>query len=93
MANQQPVERFRAGSVSGALWANEISIKGQQRTIMKTSLDRRYQDKDGNWRSSQSFSRAEIPLAIYCLIRAFEWMIQKEQDSDSTDAVEEVVID
>ena len=60
---------------------------------MKVSLDRRYQDKDGNWRSSQSFSRAKIPFAIYCLRRAFEWMIEKAKDSDTMGPIEEVVID
>ena len=93
MANQQPIERFRAGSVSCALWENEIGVNGQQKTIVKASLDRRYQDRNGNWKSSQSFSRNEIPLAIYCLRKAFESIIEKAKDSDAMGPVEEVVVE
>jgi len=93
MANQQPIERIRAGSVSCALWENEISVNGQQKTIVKASLDRRYQDRMGNWQSSQSYSRNEIPLAIYCLRKAFESMIEKAKESDAIGPVEEVVVE
>ena len=93
MANQQPIERHRAGSVSCALWENEISVNGQQKTILKASLDRRYQDRNGNWKSSQSFSRNEIPLAIYCLKKAFESIIEKAKDPDAIGPVEEVVVE
>ena len=93
MANQQPIERHRAGSVSCALWENEIRVNGQQKTILKASLDRRYQDRNGNWKSSQSFSRNEIPLAIYCLKKAFESIIEKAKDPDAIGPVEEVVVE
>ena len=93
MANQQPIERIRAGCVSCALWENEISVNGQQKTIVKASLDRRYQDRMGNWQSSQSYSRNEIPLAIYCLRKAFESMIEKTKESDAIGPVEEVVVE
>ena len=46
-------------------------------------------DNDGEWKSSGSFSRNEIPLAIYCLQKAFEHMIEKQQEENST-PVEEV---
>ena len=93
MATQQPIERFRAGQISCALWENEISVNGQQKTILKASLDRRYQDRNGNWKSSQSFSRNEIPLAIYCLKKAFESIIEKAKDPDAIGPVEEVVVE
>ena len=93
MANQQPIERHRAGSVSCALWENEISVNGQQKTILKASLDRRYQDRNGNWKSSQSFSRNEIPLAIHCLKKAFESIIEKAKEPDAIGPVEEVVVE
>jgi hypothetical protein len=44
----------------------------------------------GQWKSSGSFSRNEIPLAIYCLQKCFEHMIEGQKDDDSVE--EEVVM-
>lgn len=94
MATQQPIERFRAGQISCALWENEITVSGQQKTILKASVTRRYQDRNGEWKSSQSFSRNEIPLAIYCLQKAFASIIEKPKESDDEmGPVEEVLIE
>jgi len=91
----QPMARFRAGQVSCALWENEIQVNGTAKTMLKASVSRRYKDKDGEWKSSQSFSRNEIPLAIYCLERAFEKIIEEETaqaGSNGNDVKEEVVM-
>ena len=78
MAAQKPIAKIRAGSVSCALWENEINVDGQTKTVLKASVDRRYKDSSGIWKSSGSFSRNEIPLAIFCLARAFDRIIQGE---------------
>jgi hypothetical protein len=91
MAGQKPVAKFKAGQVSAALWENEITTKnGHKATVLKATVERRYRDRDGNWKSSGSFSRNEIPLAIYCLQEAFEKIISV-QVSDSDDGVVEEV--
>ena len=93
MVGNKPVKKIRAGQVSAALWENEIEVNGQKMTVLKATLDRRYRDKDGKWQSSQSFSRNEIPVAIYCLIRAFDAMVDKErlEAGNQGDAGEQVV--
>ena len=93
MATQQPIERFRAGSVSCALWKNDVVVRGEQKTIVKASVSRRYRDRNDEWQSSQSFSRNEIPLAIYCLQKAFESMIENGGESDTPTPVEEIMVD
>jgi len=75
-----------AGGVSVSLWENEINVNGQVKTALKASVQRRYKDKDGQWKSSGSFSRNEIPLAMHCLQKAFEFMIESPGESgDSGD--------
>ena len=85
MTGQTPIAKFKAGQVSSALWENEIEVKGKTVTILKATVQRRYKDKDGNWQSSGSLSRNEIPLAVYCLQKAFEKIIE-EQSTQSSDA-------
>ena len=86
MAGQKPVAKFQAGQVSAAIWENEISVNGRQVTVLKATVQRRYKDKDGDWKSSGSFSRNEIPLAIYCLEKSFEHMIEGQKDEDDNDS-------
>jgi len=84
----QPVAKFKAGQVSAAVWENEVTTNGRQVTMLKASVQRRYKDKDGQWKSSYSLSRNEIPLAIYCLQRCFEHIIEGQSD----DSVEEETV-
>ena len=44
--------------------------------------------RDGTWKTSQSFSRNEIPLAIYMLQRTFEAMIEKRSGGEGGDQQE-----
>lgn len=77
MAEQNmPIYKTSAGQVSAAVWQNKVPGKdGGEVEILKASVQRRYKDKNGKWQSSSSFSRNEIPLAIYCLGKAFQAMI------------------
>ena len=84
MTGQTPVAKFRAGAVATAVWENEVEMNGRTVKIMKATVQRRYKDKDDNWQSSGSFSRNEIPLAVYCLQKAFDKIIEKQsQASDN----------
>ena len=94
VGQQMPVAKFTAGQISSAVWRNEIQVKGVAVEILKATVQRRYKDRDGNWQSSGSFSRNEIPLAIHCLQKAFEKIIetQQEESSNTSNNIEEVVI-
>ena len=91
MTGTKPLKSFAAGGVRAALWENEIRVNGSAKTILKASVERRYKDKDGTWKSSTSFSRNEIPLAVYCLEKAFEAIIEEEKAENGNGAAEEVV--
>ena len=86
MIGKQPLARFRAGSASAAIWENVIERFGQQRKILNASIERRFKDDAGEWKSSKSFGRNDIPLAIWCLHQCFDEIIRRENDrSDDQD--------
>jgi hypothetical protein len=93
MTGQQlPVAKFKAGQVSAALWANEVQMPRGAVKILKATVQRRYKDRNGQWQSSASFSRNEIPLAIHCLEKAFARIIDLENEGPETDNnMEEIV--
>jgi hypothetical protein len=74
-----PVKKFSAGSVSCALWENEATVDGRKVNLLKATVERRYKDRDGTWKSSGSFSRNEIPLAVFCLLKAFAAMVGEDE--------------
>ena len=76
-----PLKKFSAGSISCALWENEVTTaNGRKVPMLKATIERRYKDRDGTWKSSGSFSRNEIPLVQYVLAKAFEAMVEEGQD-------------
>jgi len=77
-----PVKKFSAGSVSCAIWEYEAIVNGKKASILKAAIDRRYKDKDGTWKSSGSFSRNEIPLAVFCLLKAFAAMVEENEGEE-----------
>ena len=92
MATAKPVHKIRAGQVSCALWENELNLSGGRKVrALKATLERRYKDSDGTWKSSGSFGRNEIPLAAYCLQKAFEYIID-DSTAHSEDSSEEETI-
>ncbi|MFA6186459.1 MAG: hypothetical protein WC770_04500 [Phycisphaerae bacterium] len=75
MSGQNPIATVKAGQVSSALFENEITVNGKRVTVLRATVQKRYKDKDGSWKSSNSFSKQELPLAIFCLEKCFEKMI------------------
>ena len=92
VGQQLPVARFKAGQVSAALWENEVQMPRGAVKILKATIQRRYRDKSGEWQSSGSFSRNELPLAIHCLQKAFEKIIELQNEEPGGNDVEEVGI-
>jgi len=84
MANNKPKAKVQAGSVSCALWENEIDVAGRRVAVLKATIERRYRDVAGTWQSSGSFGRNDIPLAMYCLQKAFEKMIETKLGDDES---------
>jgi hypothetical protein len=54
-------------------------VDGRKVSLLKATVERRYKDRDGTWKSSGSFSRNEIPLAVFCLLKAFTAMVEENE--------------
>jgi hypothetical protein len=93
MTGQKPLCRIQAGQVTAALWENKITAKnGNEVELLKVTVQRRFKDKEGNWKSSSSFGRNDIPLAIYCLGKAFGKIVEEQAVNSSSKPEEEIVM-
>ena len=91
MTGAPPIAKFRAGQVSSAIWSNEIEVNGSRVPMLKASVDRRFKGRDGQWKSATSFSRAEVPFAIWCLQKALDEMIRLQSTNGGENVEEEVI--
>ncbi len=83
MANNKPKEKISAGLVSCALWENDVTTRdGRTVTVLKATIERRYKDAAGGWKSSNSFGRNEVAQAIYCLTKAYAAMVEKTSEDE-----------
>ena len=71
----RPEQTFKAGAVRASVFLNTIERGGQTIPIRKVVLEVRYRDKDGQWKSSSSFSLNEIPKATTVLQQAYEYLL------------------
>jgi len=58
-SNKKPAARVTLYPVTATIWRNE-SKDGE--TFYSTAFERRYKDKEGNWKGSTSFSSDELLL-------------------------------
>ena len=88
--NTQPEKKFTTGAIQVSVWKNEGTSKDGQKTEFRTiNLQRRYTDKQGNWKSTNSFRINDLPRAALALNKAYEYIVLKEQDNE---IVEEIIM-
>ena len=93
MANgKAPIKKIQVGQISCALWENEAKINGETKTLLKATVERRYKDASGEWESSGSYGRNEIPLVIHCLQKAWETMLNERNTGSDQNVEEESVM-
>jgi len=91
--DNRPVKKLQAGGVSAALWRNTVTLRnGQEIETLSVTLDRRYKDRNGEWRSSTSLQANDIPKAILVLSKAYAHMMARDESEDGLHVpVEEVI--
>ncbi len=75
MNGNKPIRRFRAGAINASVFENLTMVKGIETKIYNVVVSKTYKDKEGNWKSSHSFSAFyEIPKVILLLKKAYEFV-------------------
>lgn len=62
-----PVHTVKVGNVKVAVWRNGSGA-------CNTTFERIYQDEGGNWQSSASFGRDDLPKLELAAQRAYAWI-------------------
>ncbi len=80
----QPIKKWRAGNITGAIWLNEREIKGDKLGF-KTATIRRSWKKEGDvWRDETlNIRRQDIPKLLTILNKLQEELFLTEEDDDN----------
>lgn len=83
--NNTPELNIKAGSIFVAVWNNKGQNKdGQETTYQTVSFERRYVDKEDNWKSTNQLRANDIPKAIVALQKAYEHLVLTEGQGERT---------
>lgn len=70
----QPEITFRHGCCSASVFENEYERGEQKFTVRTVAFQRRYQDKEGNWQSTNTLKINDIPKAVLVLNKCYEFL-------------------
>ncbi|MBS1267043.1 MAG: hypothetical protein MAG795_01014 [Candidatus Woesearchaeota archaeon] len=77
-----PEKRFSTGVINATVWKNTATKKsGETAEYNTVSLQRRYQDKEGNWQSTNSLRINDLPKAALVLNKAYEYIVLRDTES------------
>ena len=80
---QHPVKSFRSGAINVSIWENEtINAEGMPTSYKTVSFERRYKDKNGEWKSTSSLRANDLPRAVLILQKAYEYMVLTESGEE-----------
>ncbi len=71
-------KRFSTGSINATIWANKTINEGEEVSFSTISFGRRYQDKEGSWKTTNSLRVLDLPKAVMVLNKAYEYLTLKE---------------
>ena len=81
MEKNQPEKKFSTGAISATVWKNTREKDGKTFETRSISLDRRYTDKSGDWKSTNSLRLNDIPKARLVLEEAYRYLVLSSQNT------------
>ena len=80
-----PVHEVRLARIKAAIWENETQ-NGARHNV---TLQRIYRDDQGNWNTSDSFGRDDLPLVAKVADLAHTWIFQQGQGGSEREGKKE----
>ena len=82
----RPIRTFKIGNCSASIFENEMTKGEKQFTVHSVSLQRSYQDKEGNWKNVSSYNVNDIPKARLALDQAYAFLMTRSEEEEDDPA-------
>jgi len=94
MAENRPIKKFSAGTISLSIFQNAGKGRnGEAVTFRSSVLQRRYKDKSGNWQSTNNFRTEDLPKVRAVVEEAFNFLVLRDVEATSEASAEEGMIE
>lgn len=81
-STSKPVQTYRLHGISVSIFANHAKANGEDTVFYKVSIQRTYKDGD-EFRTTNSFSRDDLPIVELLARRASDYILAQESSSES----------
>jgi hypothetical protein len=88
----KPIKKFRAGAIDASVWENKLEKGGREFEVFSVGIERRYKDKNEEWKGTNSFKVNDLPKVMLVAQKAYEFLSLKE-GTERIEAVEEIRIE
>ncbi len=75
-----PEKRFKCSSVEAAVFVNEIEKNGAKIKLKKVSVQKRYTNADGEWKSTNSYDANDLPKLKLVVDEAYRYLALGQGD-------------
>ena len=83
MEGNKPEKKFSTGAISATIWKNTgVGKDGKTFESHSVSLQRRYKDKTGEWKSTDSLRVNDLPKAALVIEEAFRYLVLNGHTDD-----------
>ena len=79
----KPKKTFRCGGVNLSVWENQRKVDNRTFSVESVTLTRRFKNGEGEWDSSSSFGKNDIPKIRVVCQKAYEYMNSGESEEES----------
>jgi len=86
--SNRPAKVFRAGNMRASIWRNQVQVNGRPATRHSLSIEKRFRDREGQWKSSRLHAFADdLPKLEVVIREAYAYCVMGEsQGASGTDA-------
>lgn len=77
MSENKPIKKFGAGVISASVWKNELK---DGNVVHAVTIERRYQDKEGDWQSTNNLRLNDLPRVGLLAQKAYEFLVCNKHD-------------
>ena len=80
--NSKPIQKFRSGTVSCAVWENSIEKDGKKSTLQNITFQRSYRNSEtGHWQNTDSFTPQSLGNLLITVLKAAIGLRRVDEDN------------
>lgn len=75
----RPIHVIRRKGVKASIFVN----RSGESEFSKVTVQKIYRDDSGNWKTTTSFGRDDLPIVSLVTKRAWEWILEREAEPNN----------